>query len=381
MSKVTPLPYPLGPTSAVLDDLTLHRLPEYLSGEARQALRNPSDDLVLAAVSVGQLLRVGAVRGPARERLMVWLSALSGEAVGVLGGVGEQLLAEAASALGSFLATSPEAREMLEEHAGFPEVEDEPATRPTQPRPTSSPTGWLPDTVLARDRAESLLVLLGKVAMRGPEDTAGSAEHWERSLRQQARSLDETAIALSPLLGDHLTPAMTEDPWLRRASFLQADPWWMALPAARLVGRRPAGQRGEAAPPLTTAAGIVLQLPRRLQPVPSVAQAAHSGTENRPPSEGVQRVRRGPLRMELARLADPEAPGDFSLSLWLEDGSLLTLEGDAVRLLDAQDQPCTPISLERKPRRWWGYFRGEGRFQVRVEGHDEPIVFDVTREM
>ena len=84
--------------------------------------------------------------------------------------------------------------------------------------------------------------------------------------------------------------------------------------------------------------------------------------------------------MELARLADPEAPGDFSLSLWLEDGSLLTLEGDAVRLLDAQDQPCTPISLERKPRRWWGYFRGEGRFQVRVEGHDEPIVFDVTRE-
>jgi hypothetical protein len=97
--------------------------------------------------------------------------------------------------------------------------------------------------------------------------------------------------------------------------------------------------------------------------------------------QDAQRYKQGELRVELARLSDPDAGEDFALSLWLEDGSELSLDPGSVELLDAQGRPCIPVSRGAKAKRWWGVFRGEGDFHLRVTGVAGVIKIDVRREL
>ncbi len=158
MSKITPTSTPLGLAAPVLDEVTLKQLPSFLPPDARQALQTPSSDPILAAVSVGQLLRTGELRGPSRARLQTWLRDRN-EAFGTLiAQQGEQLIDGAIGELAA-VASSPQARALTDDQREVTEAE---ATEAEAPR------GWLRGCLLQRDQAESLLVVLGKIALESP---------------------------------------------------------------------------------------------------------------------------------------------------------------------------------------------------------------------
>ena len=389
MPSTPPPPPSLGPSSAALDELTLRNLPSYLTPAARRALAT-TEDVLLAALSAGKLLRVGDVRGPARGRLEKWLADFSAETIDVLASSSEHFLSEAGASLGEFLASSEDARDLCVDQTALPTVENEQQEeQPTAASISSSP-GWLTACMQARDQAESLIVVLGLMALRIQDDAlADSAAHWEQELRRQAQSIDETALALAPLLGDLATHQLDTDPWWKRAAALQVGHWWMSLVLRRSLQTRSGQERAATvtesrtdSSPLSRRSAVVLRLPPRTLPVRPLAQAAHSGQEAPPPVSGKGAVSsvQGPLRFEVAPLDDPDHQADFSLSLWLDDESELALDGDAVQVLDERGNPLVPIKYSPRPRRWWGLFRGEGRFQIKVAGHDARIEFEIERK-
>ena len=365
MSKTTLSPTILGPALPVLDDPDLEGLPGYLSEAAKRSLKEPRQDLLLAAVSAGQLLRVGDLRRIARSSADRWILGLDQETLEVLGGTGEQLLSEASAALGAFLASTPEARDLV--RSASPDVDPEPdETPPTEAVEPGGLEGWLEVCLQRREQAESLLVVLGRAALNGKDEgTVRSAALAERQLRSLATSVDETLRSLMPLLGDHLNARILEDPWLCRAAPLQLDLPWMTLLFTR-TRREKSRAAARAGASSKSAQVLYLFLPKR-EPRP-LALAAH-GQENQPmPAKGGQRRVVGPLRIELSRPASAESSGEFTISLALEDGSELDLLEKAVKLLDERGVSCEPVAKGTRPRRWWGHFRGEGRFKLVVDG-------------
>ena len=47
---------------------------------------------------------------------------------------------------------------------------------------------------------------------------------------------------------------------------------------------------------------------------------------------------------------------------------LPSIREKAVKLLDERGVSCEPVAKGTRPRRWWGHFRGEGRFKLVVDG-------------
>lgn len=349
-------------------------LPAYLTPAAREALSQPDGNPVLAAISAGQLLRAGALRGAVRSHLRAWLARLDAEQLDILGEVAEQHLAESARHLHLFASHSPDAQELLE--AAELTVDGE-APDTTRPQPSTLAADWLKGCVLPRDRAESLAVALGVAALDSTDPAAQDlATSREQSLRISAQSIDQAAQALGVLLGDEARDWCRE-PWFEQVAALEPEHWWMALAYAR-----PAAQRVAASPvPRRPLAPVLeLRLRPRTRPAPAPALAAHGG-DAAPPVSGSEskELRHGSLWIELTSIKDTDQPGDFLLNLWLTDDSTLDLSGGAVQVLDAQQSPLKPLNAGPRPRRWWGYFRGEGSFELTVAGLEQPIKLVVRR--
>jgi len=369
MSKITPTSTPLGLAAPVLDEVTLKQLPSFLPSDARQALQTPSSDPILAAVSVGQLLRAGELRGPSRARLQTWLRDRNEAFVTLIAQQGEQLIEGAIGELAA-VASSPQARALTDDQREVTEAEAPDA---------EEPRGWLRGCILQRDQAESLLVVLGKIALESPvEEVSELAAGAERRLLQRARAFDEIWETLVPMLGDHLTPELQGDPWLSHAARLQVTLPWLAL----LRGRQ-LGQRLQETPAAQSPRAVVLELklPPRKQPPRAMALAANEEGTSRVTTVDPRYVRSEPLHLEIARPEDPQAEGDFTLSIWVSDGKKLDLSGDAVSLWRLDGAELKPVWAERKPRRWWGYFQGEGRFTLKVKGLPVTIDLSVLREV
>lgn len=358
------------PVSAAAADAG--QLPAYLSAEAREALRQPPDNLPLAAVSAGQLLRAGSLRGPGRTHLQAWIAALSAGHIDLLGEVAAQELATAARQLHGFVSQSAVAQQLIR----APElvVDEEPAAGHNVT--ALPPAGWLAECVTRRDRAESLLVVLGLVALHGHQPSVPElAEEHERDLRAQAMSIDATARALGAMLGDEAR-GWRREAWLDHIAALEPEHWWTALAFLRSTARAPAASHA----PQTFAPILELKLRPRTRPAPTVALAAH-GQEEAPPvsaDEGKETLV-DTMLVRLTSLQEPDEEGDFVLNLWLTDESTLDLDGEAVRVLDEHGAPAQLLRRGVRPRRWWGYFRGEGQFWLHVAGLAKPLPLLVRR--
>jgi hypothetical protein len=234
----------LGPSFAVLDEPTRAALPAYVGPDERVSLGSPSRAFDLAALTAGRLLRVTDVRAAGRKQIERWLEAFDPEAIAVLGGYTEQLSIDGLRLLYQVVSYDGTAASLLGTPLGVgpPEVDSEPA--PATGVTTDPPgPGWAGSVVTLRDDAESLLVLLGVLAMRHEREDLTST--WEARARQQALGLDHVARRLFPVLGDGVPAELPDSAWLDRVARLEDDAWWLGWVEARRAERL-AGARREA---------------------------------------------------------------------------------------------------------------------------------------
>jgi hypothetical protein len=349
-----------GPALPVLDQMTLASLPAYLSEDERASLGAPRDALALAVMAAGRLLRSGDGRAGARRQIVRWLGLFERAAVQSLGATAEQRGVELVAALRSF--------------AGRDEGEE---------RAEPSPPGerWFPRAIEQRDDLESVLVVLGVLALEHPDPSISEeAALQERQACEAAEAVDRLVRLMAHVLGDELGPD-APSPWLARIQALQSSRWWLAMLEARRVDASVGGRRGVAqvatrVPALDNVIAVVFRRPdaeRRL--------AAHGGAEGAPAPSGEQTEgRHEQLTFTVEERPSEEGGSHVVLRIYgRREAPVDFLAAQAVTVTDERGVARPAVEEKGYEQRWWGVFRGSGLFVVQIAGLARPFAFRIAR--
>lgn len=212
-------------------------VPPYLSSESLYTAMKPDHDPLAAITLSGRLLRGTYLRKDARAHLKAWLMGLP---IDTLDGLGVALEAHATTVgamLGEFLLSSKDAR-LLVGQATL--LVDDDATGASVSGPQAvwregRPLEGVDRALEARDDIESLLVVLGIVALENPdEERADRAHSLEQAALVEVTSLDQTANAVLPLLdgypvADEPGPSDETREWWTDLERLSPTSWWVRL--------------------------------------------------------------------------------------------------------------------------------------------------------
>jgi hypothetical protein len=378
-----------GPALPVLDQMTLASLPAYLSEDERASLGAPRDALALAVMAAGRLLRSGDGRAGARRQIVRWLGLFERAAVRVLGATAEQQGVELVAALRSFAGRNEEAGDALRRAterlaAASADGRPAPAGAPEgEERAEPSPPGerWFPRAIEQRDDLESVLVVLGVLALEHPDPSISEeAALQERQACEAAEAVDRLVRLMAHVLGDELGPD-APSPWLARIQALQSSRWWLAMLEARRVDASVGGRRGVAqvatrVPALDNVIAVVFRRPdaeRRL--------AAHGGAEGAPAPSGEQTEgRHEQLTFTVEERPSEEGGSHVVLRIYgRREAPVDFLAAQAVTVTDERGVARPAVEEKGYEQRWWGVFRGSGLFVVQIAGLARPFAFRIAR--
>ena len=213
---------------SILSEEMIEKLPGWYSKEAREALLNPEENIILATIMIGRLFRSGDY-GRTDYDLKEWIRNTSLDDFDIIVGTAQSMLDDQLEIVYKLFRSNEDIARIISQSFNrntFSEAFLEEAWSGKNKEFYENEDNKCVDLIISRDDTESILVFLGvaRTVMKHERVT-----EYERMILSKVRELDSIAGVIAEIIIRKALDKIVKNEnytWLDRMSILDSDCWW-----------------------------------------------------------------------------------------------------------------------------------------------------------